>query len=114
MDRLAAALIVAAIMVLYVFYREWQKERRDVMNRGVNQPALTTGIKALRDTMEPAILYGALIYLIIAAYYFVKFRQRCLDSPAGRAVYESDSLPDHLREALTWPQRDEDEPECLE
>jgi hypothetical protein len=114
MDRLTGALIGVALLTLLNFARNLQRERRDVWNRGINQSPLVTLLKAFNRTLSRLILFGGLAYLVISGYYFYKFRQNCQRSDRGWAAYQQTETADHLREALTWPGRDEDAPQCLE
>lgn len=111
--RTRLLVVVLVLLVLYGFLARLRKEHADVRNRGVNQALAVTWLKVWSATLWPVLVYGTIVYLIITAYFYVKYRQRCLDDPAGRMTYQQDELHDHLHEALMWPQRDERYPSCL-
>lgn len=113
MEVLAGALLVA-LVVIVAFARRLEKERRDVFNRGVNQSPLVTIGRALSATLVQAIAYAVLVYVLIAGYTYVRFRNQCRAEPDSRLAYEADSLIDHLREALRWPLTYSDGPACKE
>ncbi|MEW6580677.1 MAG: hypothetical protein AB1435_15980 [Chloroflexota bacterium] len=105
--------IVAVLLTVVTFIWRLHRERREVINRGVNQSPVLTWVRPLAYTLYRAVVYTALAYLLITGYYLVKFRNRCQATPETRAAYEAGSVRDHLLEALTWPVTYKDGPECL-
>ena len=104
---LALALILTAIFI-------WRmgKERRDVRNRGVNESALVSALRALGYLLSRTITYGAALYLLASVYFMIAFRADCQGDSARRRSYERASLIEHVAEALTWPLYWDAEPPC--
>ncbi len=105
--------IVAVLLTVVTFIWRLRRERREVVNRGVNQSPVLTWVRPLVYTLYRVVVYTALAYLLITGYYLVKFRNRCQATLETRAAYEAGSVRDHLLEALTWPVTYQDGPDCL-
>jgi len=104
---------VAVLLTVITFIWRLRRERREVINRGVNQPPALTWVRPTVYTLYRAVIYTTLAYLLVSGYYLIKFRHRCQATPEGRAAYEADNVRDHLFEALAWPVTYQDGPECL-
>ncbi len=105
---------VAVLLTVITFIWRLRRERREVINRGVNQSPVLTWVCPLVYTLYRAVVYLSLAYLLITGYYVVKFRNRCQATPESRAAYDAGNVRDHLLEALAWPVTYKDGPECLE
>ncbi len=105
---------VGVLLTVTTFIWRLRRERREVVNRGVNQSPVLTWVRPLVYTLYRAVVYTALAYLLITGYYLVKFHRRCQTTPESRAAYEAGNVRDHLLEALAWPVTYHDGPECLE
>jgi len=105
---------VAVLLTVTTFLWRLRYERREVVNRGVNQSPVLTWVRPAVYTLYRAVVYTALAYLLITGYYLAKFRNRCQAMPESRAAYEAGNVRDHLLEALAWPVTYQDGPECLE
>ena len=105
---------VAVLLTVITFIWRLRRERREVVNRGVNQSPVLTWVRPLVYTLYRAVVYLTLAYLLVSGYYLIKFRHRCQATPESRAAYEAGSARDHLLEAFTWPVTYQDGPDCLE
>ncbi|MCL4238360.1 MAG: hypothetical protein KJ047_08935 [Anaerolineae bacterium] len=105
---------IAVLLTVTTFIWRLRRERREVINRGVNQSPALTWVRPLVYTLYRAVVYVALAYLLISGYYLIKYRHRCRATPESRAAYEAANVRDHLLEALAWPVTYQGGPECLE
>jgi hypothetical protein len=109
-------ILFTGLVILGVVFFSWryQKERREVRNKGINENTAISIARAGGYLLSRMLTYGLSLYMLAAIYYYVAFRDDCRDDLASRARYESETLLDHAAEAITWPIYLEDGPGCKE
>lgn len=103
-----------AVVGVVMFSWRYQKERREVRNKGINEHTLISILRTVGYLISRTLTYGLLLYLLAAIYYYIAFRYDCRADPTNQMRYQAETTLNHAAEAITWPLYLEDGPGCKE